>query len=439
MKEDVLEQVVDDYLRSLGFFTQANVRYRPSPKHPEYVAVADSGWSDIDVIGYCPTRYGADKVWVVSCKSWQTGLDPGARLDQLRAGKETKVHREVWSPSWGQALCDTVERLTGQRAFRFFTAVTKLKGQVERWSEWMEEPQVRESLEGNWVGFLRLEDMWRRTVETSTTTLAGSVMGRLAQMMVAADLTQAFTAAPDLPGDLVAPQDVDYLGPSLAAMWLPPPAVATCAGINDYAHTLQGYEYARRHYGVDESPEGLTELMRRPPKDKTLRSFEVLRLEQFLVARGWHHEGMLPEVFGDWEAVADAMTLHGEIQRAWAQRRFDRPDVPSQRHMPPDHSVYFVPDWQFALQDAASTHGKSINAVFEPATGDFIGLIRSDAAGLYVFKQSAWYPLHDEDEAYEGTEWIELTQHGEALAKRLLSLGKLPSRQEMLHADSDDQ
>lgn len=101
MKEDVLEQVVDDYLRSLGFLTHANVRFRPSPAHPDYVASQDSGWSDIDVIGFSPMRYGADRVWVVSCKSWQTGLDPGKRLDQLRAGgvKEARVHREVWIPN----------------------------------------------------------------------------------------------------------------------------------------------------------------------------------------------------------------------------------------------------------------------------------------------------------------------------------------------------
>ncbi len=30
MKEDVLEQIVDDYLRKAGYLTTTNVRYRPS-------------------------------------------------------------------------------------------------------------------------------------------------------------------------------------------------------------------------------------------------------------------------------------------------------------------------------------------------------------------------------------------------------------------------
>jgi hypothetical protein len=101
-EEDVLEQVVDDYLQSLGFLTRGNVRYRPSAAHPDYVAQKDSGWGDIDVIGYSPTRYGADRVWVVSCKSWQVGLDPGGRLDQLHAGKEWHAHRELWVPKRGR-------------------------------------------------------------------------------------------------------------------------------------------------------------------------------------------------------------------------------------------------------------------------------------------------------------------------------------------------
>lgn len=37
MKEDVLEQIVDDYLQFNGYFTTHNVRFRPSSKHPEYV------------------------------------------------------------------------------------------------------------------------------------------------------------------------------------------------------------------------------------------------------------------------------------------------------------------------------------------------------------------------------------------------------------------
>lgn len=325
MKEDVLEQVVDDYLQGLGFLTRSNVRFRPSASHPAYNAQQDSGWSDIDVIGYSPTRYGADRVWVVSCKSWQTGLDPGGRLDQLRAGKEWQVHRELWVPKWGQALCDTVERLTGQRTFRFFTAVTKLKGQVDRWHEWQQEPRILEALDANWVGFLRLEDMWARTLATSTTTLAGSVMGRLAQMLLAAGQATMQPVTADLDPELTLPhQQADQAYPSLGGMWLAPPAASDCYHVSLYGNTLLGCQYANRHYGVEASPEGLLRLVQASPRWSE-RSFELLRLEQFYEVRSWHHGGYVPEHGEDFDK---AMTLHHEVQRAWADRRFDRADVP---------------------------------------------------------------------------------------------------------------
>ncbi|MDP9434454.1 MAG: hypothetical protein M3P93_04370 [Actinomycetota bacterium] len=58
MKEDVLEQVVDDYLRSLGFLTHGNVKYKPSPKHPDYAGQKDSGWATSTSSATHRPRYG---------------------------------------------------------------------------------------------------------------------------------------------------------------------------------------------------------------------------------------------------------------------------------------------------------------------------------------------------------------------------------------------
>lgn len=321
MKEDVLEQVVDDYLGTLGFFTQSNIKFRPSPQHPDYAGNKDTGYSDIDVLGYAPARYGADRVWVVSCKAWQDGIDPGKRLDELRKGSdEWRRHRELWSPKWGQALCDKVESITGQRAFRHFTAVTRLKGDIWRWHEWREEPQVRLSLEGNWVGFLRLEDMWQRTLATSTTTVAGSVMGRLAQMLIAASQAAATPAEPDSDEQLTRPHEHEDDYTCIAGMWLPPPPVSGPEDINRYGHTVQGYDYARIHYRADASPEGLKRLLQ-TAEPWASRSFEMLRLEQFLRVRDWHHAGLLPADEAD---IAGALSLHHAIEAAWVNRRFDR-------------------------------------------------------------------------------------------------------------------
>jgi hypothetical protein len=81
MKEDVLEQIVDDYLQIQGYLTTPNVRFNP-PRGPGYVA--QDGSVPSDVVGLHPRRTGTDRVMVVSCKSWQTGLDATRVLAQLR-------------------------------------------------------------------------------------------------------------------------------------------------------------------------------------------------------------------------------------------------------------------------------------------------------------------------------------------------------------------
>lgn len=58
MKEDVLEQIVDDYLQFDGYFTMHNVRFRPSPDDPDYERAQDAVPSDVDVVGYHPAKGG---------------------------------------------------------------------------------------------------------------------------------------------------------------------------------------------------------------------------------------------------------------------------------------------------------------------------------------------------------------------------------------------
>jgi hypothetical protein len=87
MKEDILEQLVDDYLIFNGFFTIHNVKFLPSVTDPEYIKNKDSVASDIDVVGFHPLREGADRIWVVSCKSWQGGFGPVSRIAGIDSGK----------------------------------------------------------------------------------------------------------------------------------------------------------------------------------------------------------------------------------------------------------------------------------------------------------------------------------------------------------------
>lgn len=84
MKEDVLEQIVDDYLQLNVYFTIHNVRFKPSPDRPDYLANDDRVPSDFDVVGINPRLVGPNPVWVVLCKSWQSGFGADLTLRQLR-------------------------------------------------------------------------------------------------------------------------------------------------------------------------------------------------------------------------------------------------------------------------------------------------------------------------------------------------------------------
>jgi hypothetical protein len=87
MKEDILEQLVDDYLKFNGFFTVHNVKFQPAATDPDYIKRDDCVASDVDVIGFHPMREGAARVWVVSCKA---GRRDSTLKRKLRPLMETK-------------------------------------------------------------------------------------------------------------------------------------------------------------------------------------------------------------------------------------------------------------------------------------------------------------------------------------------------------------
>src|SRR5260370_13151364 len=119
MKEDILEQIVEDYLQFKGFFTIHNVKFKPAEAAPGYLASKDSVASDIDVVGFHPMRQGADRTWVVSCKSWGAGFDPKKRIELIKKNKRTagrpawKSFRELAKKKWADALIAEIRRLTG--------------------------------------------------------------------------------------------------------------------------------------------------------------------------------------------------------------------------------------------------------------------------------------------------------------------------------------
>jgi hypothetical protein len=192
MKEDVLEQIVDDYLKFRGYFTVHNVSFRPDPAHPDYEAVKDRVPSDVDVIGFHPRLNGPERVHVVSCKSWQTGFDADYWLRLLRDNRKVgrrfawQFFRELWIPKWATALRKTVANLTGATEFAYSIAVTDLRGDPLAWRA---DARIAANLPGCSVGFLPLSDIWAELLTELTTRPASSEIGRLAQLLKAAGLT----------------------------------------------------------------------------------------------------------------------------------------------------------------------------------------------------------------------------------------------------------
>jgi hypothetical protein len=182
MKEDILEQLVDDYLKFNGFFTAHNVKFQPAKTHAEYVTNEDSNASDIDVIGFHPMKSGFERVWVVGCKSWQEGFNPAQRIDAIANGKKLegrpawKSFRELAKPKWADGMTAEIHKLTGSTQFTYVTAVTKLIGDP---SAWEQNQQFRENLHGNPIKILALQEMLSDLYSKTKTTVASSEVGRL--------------------------------------------------------------------------------------------------------------------------------------------------------------------------------------------------------------------------------------------------------------------
>ncbi|MFL6210899.1 MAG: hypothetical protein ACJ74W_18775 [Pyrinomonadaceae bacterium] len=189
MKEDVLEQIVDDYLQTRGYFTRHNLKFRPRTGHPDFIRNQDSNHSGIDVLGYHPQRSGPERVMAVSCKSWQSGFKVRSMIadlegNKIRSGREAwKAVRELIQPKWSEAFIETVQSATGSTEFTYVTAVTAIKGDRSVWENY---PRFRNAMQGNPVRILSLNEMLTELVPSLSTTVAASQLGRILQLLKAA-------------------------------------------------------------------------------------------------------------------------------------------------------------------------------------------------------------------------------------------------------------
>jgi len=188
MKEDILEQLVDDYLQWRGYFTRHNIKFRPRHTHPNFAIRDDAVPSDIDVLGINPHLRGASRVWVVSCKSWQSGFNVSSRLAALEDNKKVggrefwRYFRELMVPKWSQAFHDAIFRETGMRRFTYVTAVTRLFGDRRVWEG---HKRFRRALRGNPIKLVTLNELVAELLPTITKMPASSDLGRTLQLLKA--------------------------------------------------------------------------------------------------------------------------------------------------------------------------------------------------------------------------------------------------------------
>ncbi|MBI3364765.1 MAG: hypothetical protein HY033_07650 [Ignavibacteriae bacterium] len=192
MKEDVLEQLVDDYLQTRGYFTRHNLKFRPRPDHPDFVSNQDSNHSDIDVIGYHPGLPEPDRVWAVSCKSWQSGFRINSKIDEIERKKRVSG-REAWKffrglvqPKWAEAFITAVQAVTGVTTFTYVTAVTAIKGDRQTGET---HPRFQQIMGVNPIRLIALDEMLQALIPELGTTISNSQLGRTLQLMKAAGFT----------------------------------------------------------------------------------------------------------------------------------------------------------------------------------------------------------------------------------------------------------
>lgn len=200
MTEDVLEQVVDDWLRRSGYFTRTNVRFGPAIGDRGYSSRDHNQRSDLDVLAVRPTEPDPRRVLAVSCKAMQSGFSPNGWLkaaenDKIYKGKDARKHlRELWDPVWAGALRRRVQELTGTERFTYALAVTRVgSGGSTDTTCWVGHPVVGVNLAGNPCEVLTFGRMWSELREDVREQIEPSHVGRLAQLLKAAEVDGPFT------------------------------------------------------------------------------------------------------------------------------------------------------------------------------------------------------------------------------------------------------
>ncbi len=190
-KEDILEQLVEEYLIHKGYFVRHNIKFLPRKNHPNFDSKKDSNHSDIDVLAFHPLKYGHEKVLAVSCKSWQSGFNISTELNAIKNKKKIRgreawqSYRELLVPKWTEAFYTAIEENTGSQEFTYLLAVTKVNGSK---LDWENAQEFKQALGANPLKFLTFQEIITEISENIKTTLAATEVGRMIQLFKASGL-----------------------------------------------------------------------------------------------------------------------------------------------------------------------------------------------------------------------------------------------------------
>ena len=135
MKEDILEQTVDDWFLSHdSTFTKHNIKFKPCIQDVDFISNQDSVYSDIDVLAVHLKAEGVNRVSAASCKSWQEGFNCKKALNDLLNNQNNKWGgREVWKsfrelviPKWGRAYSKKIYEETLSKDYTYYLFVTNI-------------------------------------------------------------------------------------------------------------------------------------------------------------------------------------------------------------------------------------------------------------------------------------------------------------------------
>ena len=204
MKEDILEQMVDDWLLGQpGYFTKHNLKFKPEKESEGYKKHSDAVNSDIDILGVQLVRDGKKTVRAVSCKSYQGGFNPKDWWNLLTTNKYKKVggreawkhHRELCIPKWGKAFSQKIFNETGSKDFTYTLVVAILSVSGDDIANWKikfeNEPMFIDNLKYDSSSEVKIEiitakQMFEDIIKRITGTVESTQFGRLIQVLRAA-------------------------------------------------------------------------------------------------------------------------------------------------------------------------------------------------------------------------------------------------------------